>query len=229
MLKSDITHNVCSDRDYSCEESGCNDEGICRCGVIDRVTLSTNLYDFVYLYEGPEGIEKALWYWFYKLMSRKHGECQFEAHGSYYGEELTSASYGEAFSTAMSKFEDLSVNDKIYYLLTQENGFVLPEVLKVKEWELKPVFLSAISPLQNDKVDQNFITNLSWHVLGLSKKTNKPDPKEFSYMAMLCLPDPLTKEKTFKIVDGRHRLTLFSQMGFKYVFVICPKGFDKII
>ena len=99
----DISH----DSDYNCDEAGCNDEGICRCGVIRNVTAKIdNAYKAFGVLCKTEHLEasKLNYSFLTKLMDTRipveqffndvihtqdfYLELDYEISGGYYGEEL---------------------------------------------------------------------------------------------------------------------------------------------
>lgn len=93
---------------YSCEESGCNSEGICRCGIVVGINVKEEQNDLIEEIKklNCEIDEKQI-----KELFKKHGlfnsdNYDFIAESDYYGEELKSITF---------KNEEALRNDIINY------------------------------------------------------------------------------------------------------------------
>jgi hypothetical protein len=141
---------------YSCEDSGCNEEGICRCGEIDNIEIvSVNISDVVnkiynIYFDGSVSSKRnitiqSIWGITPELIKYAIDRIlrvnkiwsplcwDISVVGGYYGQEI-----GEVFiiNDIASKLEDElefalnieSKRDLIHYLLKLEYGKILPEL-----------------------------------------------------------------------------------------------------
>ena len=138
--------------EYSCEESGCHEEGICRCGRIvdahvervDLTYLTTEIYDQLIpsdkkskkrdtklseLLYGGEIVDK---YCIYRILSINKvwntNLWEVNKSGGYYGDEIDSVTLDivtlSKVSTQCSKiFEFTTLRDKLLYVIELEYGF----------------------------------------------------------------------------------------------------------
>lgn len=154
-LRNDFKYMVSYDYDtvYSCEESGCNEEGICRCGYItntylnnvDISAIATNIYSEIFdnsistkrqsainsLWGISEEIEK---YTIDRILRiNKIWKPEFweiNVSSGYYGQEVDEIVIIEDFVQNLNtqletSFTIDNLKDRIEYLLNLENGFIL--------------------------------------------------------------------------------------------------------
>lgn len=173
-LRNDFKYMVSYDCDtvYSCSESGCYDEGICRCGYItntylNRVDVSaivTNIYSIIFdnsistkrnnainsLWGISEEIEK---YTIDRILRVnkiwKPELWNISVSGGYYGQEVDEIVLVEEVvqkinSELETAFEIESLTERIEYLLKLENGYILEDI-KNSEYHLKLINLDDIS------------------------------------------------------------------------------------
>jgi len=200
----DIVHHD-YDRSYSCEESGC--DSICRCAVVTDVTVDQSLDGCYRLFCELDtfkeyGLEPALNFWFIRRFFP--GETfDFEASGDYYGETLDRIYPCGSLTEKGEDFVALSVVDKIKFMLTKEYGKVLPEVEKVQEWEMRPVFISEVMQTPNNNV--NTVQVDAYKAICQSyvndKRTRDDFQKNVQFLAPLCLK----RGKHYQVIDGTHR------------------------
>jgi hypothetical protein len=160
------------DTENSCSESGCDEERICRCGVIlnahiDRVdvcALANNIYDFYF--DGSKsqardssinsvlyGTGKAIDVYCIDRVLRcnkvwEDNRWNIEVEGGYYGQEIGQVTLDSAFAnTIQNDIEKVislrTIKEKINFLLELEYGYILPE-LEGCDYELSTVSLSDI-------------------------------------------------------------------------------------
>ena len=141
-----------------CEESGCYDEGICRCGIISCAfvtsvnlhNMTNHIYDSIFdksksirrhkriasILYGGELVDK---YCIYRILSRYELYDKYlwnvEVIGGYYGEEIGNVTLPDELfkeiSTKCSEVVELeTLEDKLRYVLTLEYGYLLPEFEK---------------------------------------------------------------------------------------------------
>jgi hypothetical protein len=158
-LREDFQWEVSYDYEttYSCEESGCNEEGICRCGAIydesinsvDLNKISDRLYNYIFdkslstkrnniinsvLYGVTDEIEK---YTIDRILRINKiwntSKWEIEVGGGYYGQEIRSINLRqdiiEKLEVNLEKAFDISdLNKRIEFLLELENGWILEEL-----------------------------------------------------------------------------------------------------
>ncbi len=146
---------------YSCEESGCSEEGICRCGIIydesinsvDLNKISDRLYNYIFdkslstkrnniinsvLYGVTDEIEK---YTIDRILrSNKIWDksiWEIVVGGGYYGQEVSSVNLRHDIvekleSDLETAFDISDLNKRIEFLLKLENGWILDEIKGLK-------------------------------------------------------------------------------------------------
>lgn len=230
-------------REYDCASYGCDD--ICRCGKIVDVTINSNKFpQFLDNFsDSTQMLDKALDFWFFKRHYTKLGYDPL-IEGGYYGEELNEFEVlaNTELLAKVDQFNSLSsYAEKIKFLLTEEYGYVLPEVEKVENWTMEPVLLADIIQSSNTKLSSDQV-EVYRSIYRLNLYTSTEDfQKNISHLAPLCL----RKGKSYAIVDGRHRFQALiepfenkipAQKGKKkvhvpfyaiYAFVICPSETSK--
>ena len=238
MLSNSFEYNgVTYDYDtrYSCEESGCDDDGICRCGRIEnaRVT-SVNIHDIVnsiysqlvdtnskagkrnqklddFFYGGSEVdkycIDRILRH--YKIWDL--GLWDVNSSGGYYGDEIDGVQLSTIVFNQISKdCYDLlqldTLSDKLKLVLTLEYGYLLDD-LKDVDFELIEINKNEID---FKKLNQKHINRV--------KSENIDYYKSFNYI----LPRGIVKRSgsLYTIVDGFHRIISSDLFKFK---VFCIK------
>ena len=225
------------DTEYSCEESGCNEEYICRCGRIYDVTINsvdiTKLTDSIYeslvdnskagkrqqklnqLFYGGEVVDKycinrILSY--YKLYKSENWHVQIT--GGYYGDEIDDVTINDiVFKLVNSECQKLmeleNLSEKIKLVLSLEYGYLLPD-LENKDFEIINITKSDID---FKSLNQNHI-----RIVNKEKELNGLTHYNSSYQ----LPRGVVKKfvDQFKIVDGFHRIIGYDDEKSFPVFVI---------
>ena len=222
--------------EYSCEESGCNDEGICRCGRIydERATLinisdiTNNIYDqFIspdsksgkrherisQIFYGGEEIDK---YCINRIISHfkawDPNNWTIGVVGGYYGEEIGGVELDkdvlyDIFDACSIVIGFETIADKIRFVLNLEYGYILNE-LKNSDFELISIYKTDID---FDKMNKKHTENV--------RKEN----------ALYYLPDSYSlprgivrklKNGRYTIIDGFHRIIVTGNYEFK---VFCVK------
>ncbi len=160
------------DTEYSCEESGCNSEGICRCGRIcnarvtgvsvDRVTdeLYSQKFDKSKSTERDIKINTLLFgtgkeldiYCIDRILRSYRiwdsDNWSVEVQGGYYGDEIGSIVLDESLARKIESDIDevLSLNtvkEKIDFILKKEYGYLLPE-LDGCDYELATISINDV-------------------------------------------------------------------------------------
>lgn len=212
----DYDYNV----EYSCEESGCNDEGICRCGKIynERITridivsltehFHKNLIDIDsksgkrnqklnQIFFGDKDIDK---YFINriltinKLYNKDFWEIEFGP--SYYGDEMENILLrSQLFDKVIQECEMVisidNLSDKVKYILELEYGKVLNS-LKNAEFKVDEIFKEE---LDFENSNQNHL-----------KLINKKDLSYYDDFPYICGIVKKVDNK-YKIIDGHHRFT----------------------
>ena len=223
MLKLDYTHSTDYDynTEYSCDSSGCYDEGICRCGRIEyayvkSVNLSslteeiysqfmpenvksrkreTRISEILY---GGETIDK---YCIYRILvinkAFDTNNWTVNTCGGYYGDEVEDVTISiSTLSSINAQCEILfqlgTLSEKLRYVLELEYGFLLDDV-KDCEFELILIYKNHID---FKKLNQNHINNVKMEDL------RHYAPSEYD------LPRGIVRGEidNYKIIDGFHRI-----------------------
>ena len=226
------------EQEYSCEDSGCDQEGICRCGRIYDVTINsvdiTKLTDFIYeslidnskagkrqqklnqLFYGGEVIDKYCINRIishYKLYETRNWNVEIE--GGYYGDETGDVTMSQiVFDLVHSECQKLmeleTLSEKIKLVLSLEYGYLLPD-LENKDFEIVNITKSDID---FKSLNQNHIrlVNEEKELNGLSHYNSS------SYH----LPRGVVRRfgNQFKIVDGFHRMIGYDGAKSFSVFAI---------
>lgn len=211
----DVDYN----REYSCESSGCDSEGICRCSTIydqhityvDVSTLANVIYDMIYDNSKSSerqnkindifGITKELEIYTIDRVIRKaliydKNIWEINVGGGYYGEEIESVELDDKYADKLEKIlsEALSINsvkERVEYLLQLEYDYILPE-LKNKNYRIVTIDKSNIT-FGND-------THL--------KKVSKKDLEFYSDSEYTGIRGVvIKKDSKYKLIDGYHRIS----------------------
>jgi hypothetical protein len=228
------------DTDYSCSESGCNEEGICRCGHIyradvtsvDLMKLTHSIYESLVdttsksgkrnqkldsLFGQGEILDK---YCIYRILSHykvyNTDIWEVGVTGGYYGDEigdvvLSTTTFNHISKDCSQLLSLETLEAKIKFVLTLEYGYLLPE--------LEPVKFEIISISKDDidfkSLNQNHIklVNEEKSYNGLIHYSNK------SY----DLPRGVVRKlgTKYKIIDGFHRIIGYD--GSSTFDVFCVK------
>lgn len=200
---------------YSCEEYDCRDEGICRCSKIsnakveeiDLISITNHLYgklidtdlkssnrnkklnNILYGFDIDE-------YCFNRILTiNKLWDTEiYEINicRGYYGQEVESITIQDSILRKIeNQFEEVlnfdSLSDKIRYILTLENGYLLESIKDVN---------FVFGEISNSDIN---IKNSDHHIKSISKK------KFYEHYPYL---HGILKEKSgkYKIIDGHHRI-----------------------
>jgi hypothetical protein len=208
------------DTSYSCEESGCNEEGICRCGTIydesinsvDLNKISDRLYNYIFdkslstkrnniinsvLYGVTDEIEK---YTIDRILrSNKIWDksiWEIVVGGGYYGQEISSINLRqdiiEKLESDLERAFDISdLNKRIEFLLELENGWILDEIKGLKY------------TIQEIDRDDLIFGNLEHY-----KRVQREDLNFYSDKNYKGIRGVVKKNgDKWKIIDGYHRLS----------------------
>jgi hypothetical protein len=223
--------------EYSCEDSGCNSEGICRCGRIynvevtpvDMMKLTTHIYESLVddskagkrqqklnqLFYGGEVVDKycinrILSH--YKLYESKNWEVEIE--GGYYGDEIGDVTMnGIVFDLVQSECYKLmeleTLSDKIKSVLSLEYGYLLPD-LESANFEIIDI---SQSDIDFKSLNQNHIR--------LVKEEKESNGLNHYNSSSYDLPRGVVRKlgDNYKIVDGFHRMMASEALNFKVFYV----------
>jgi hypothetical protein len=216
-FKYSVSYNY--DTEYSCEESGCNEEGICRCGYItntylksvDVGSIANNLYSEIFdnsistkrhntinsLWGISEDIEK---YTIDRVLRiNKIWKPEFwdiNVGGGYYGQEVDEVVLIEdmvqKLNTQLEKAFDIdNLTERIEYLLDIENGFILEDIKD------KKYVVSVID------IDDIIFTNPDHKRRVLTEELEHYSDRNYKGIRGIVKKDGLK----FKLIDGYHRLS----------------------
>lgn len=154
---------------YNCDEEGCREDGICRCGrLINLHATSVNVEYFAQTVCDKMNLNKKdmkhriLRYCVDRIVrlygAYKPEYWELETRGGYYGEEIGSITLvNDVANDIRSAIQNLlAVDNPIEFVLNQEYDFLLPE-LQDKTWVIakvmpKQVYLGAVGHMR--KVDR---------------------------------------------------------------------------
>ena len=222
MLRNSYTYSVEYDSDttYSCEESGCYEEGICRCGQIsnaavtyvDILKLTVDIYDQLVdtsstqgkresrlaelFYGGPE-VDR---YCIHRILTRHKvwdtNNWTVGVSGGYYGDEIGDISLNDIVFKQVSKdcydmLQFSSIGDKLRFVLSLEYGYLLGDIQQA-DFEIVEITKDDID---FNKLNQNHINNVRKENLSY-------------YRLKYDLPRGVVRKSgtKYKIIDGFHRI-----------------------
>jgi hypothetical protein len=212
-----ISYNY--DTEYSCSESGCYDEGICRCRYItntyinsvDITEISTNIYSEIFdnsISTKRNNSINSLWgitpeidkYTIDRILRvNKIWKPEFwiiNVAGSYYGQEVDQIVLIEDVVQKLNTqlevaFEVENLKERIDYLLELENGFVLDD-LKEKKYTLSVI-----------DIDDIIFPNTDHKRRVLTEELDHYSDKNYKGIRGIVKKDVMK----WKVIDGYHRLS----------------------
>ena len=204
-------------REYNCENSGCNDENICRCSYITDKSVEsidmTSIVNQIYSILFDESLSSKRNIILDKLLfdidkdinvytiDRIARSCKLylpeswdiNVSGGYYGQEIDSvilnSKVSSDFESKLRIALSLGLKERIEYILNLEYGYILPE-LENKNYKI----------LNVNKSDIIFGSD------GHLKKISKKDLKHYSdsnYNGIRGIV--VEKSGKYKLIDGYHR------------------------
>lgn len=216
--------------DYTCQESGCDDEGICRCGKIENAYVKSvnisHLVNDIYqnlvdkssksgkrdhkiseLFYGGEIVDK---YCIDRIVRKSElwnpEIWELKIIGGYYGEEIGGVGMPTSKFNLISKqcYDMLqldSLSEKIKFILSMEYGYLL-EDLKDSEFEL----------IEINRSDIDFRKLNSNHIQKVKQKN-----LDFYSDDIYDLPRGVVKKSghLFTIIDGYHRIITSKKPTYK--------------
>jgi len=220
-LRNDFKYSVSYDYDteYSCEESGCVEEGICRCGYItntylynvDISDITSNIYSDIFdnsISTKRHNAINSLWgitteidkYTIDRILRiNKVWKPEFweiNVGGGYYGQEIDEVVIIEDMIQKLniqleSAFEIDNLTQRIEYLLELENGFILDE-LKDKRYSVSVIDIDDITFSNPEHRKRVLIEELEHY-----------SDKNYKGIRGIVKKDG----NKFKLMDGYHRLS----------------------
>lgn len=220
-LRNDFKYMVSYDYDtiYSCEESGCNEEGICRCGHITNTYLNkvdvsaivNNIYSEIFdnsistkrnnainsLWGISEEIQK---YTIDRILRvNKIWKPQFwdiNVSGGYYGQEIDEVVLIEDVVLKINSqleraFQIDNLTERVEYLLTLENGFILDDI-KDKKYQISVI-----------DIDDIIFSNTEHKRKVVIEELEHYSDRNYSGIRGIVKKDGIK----FKLIDGYHRLS----------------------
>lgn len=201
--------------DYDNDTSNCQcAPDYCRCGTITNAKVTSispcNARTLVDEYVHGDEIERLLAFMFFRHCL-KGDDFYVKVCGGYYGEEIDGVTLEsnkvDHFNTLIESKDHRSI---LAMILTHHYGYVLPDLLDYKEWEIRTVSLKDIYV---PKAGMQQVTDVGyqyWNDAGIP-----------SYYPG-CLVMPCCDNK-LKIVDGFHRWTHFtSKKKRRKIKVLAP-------
>ncbi len=233
-LRNDFKYMVSYDYDnvYSCEESGCNEEGICRCGYITKTYLYkvdisaivNNIYSEIFdnsistkrhhainsLWGISKDIEK---YTIDRILRiNKIWKPEFwniNVGSGYYGQEIDDVILTEDIVQKLNSqleraFEIDNLNQRIEYLLQLENGFIL-EGIKDKNYQVSVI-----------DIDDVIFPNTEHQRRVIIEELEHYSDKNYQGIKAIVQKD---SHRKWKVIDGYHRLSKTENKLVKVIIV----------
>ena len=221
-LRDDFKYSVSYNYDtvYSCEESGCNEEGICRCGYITNTYLNsvdvssivTNVYSEIFdnsISTKRHNSINSLWgitpdidkYTIDRILRiNKIWKPEFweiNVAGGYYGQEVDEVALIEdmvqKLNTQLEKAFDIdNLTERIEYLLELENGFILEDI-KGKKYRIVVIDIDDIIFTNSEHKSRVLIEDLEHY-----------SDRNYKGIRAIVKKDSMNK---WKLIDGYHRLS----------------------
>ena len=220
-LRNDFKYMVSYDYDtiYSCEESGCNEEGICRCGHITNTYLNkvdvsaivTNIYSEIFdnsISTKRNNAINSLWgisseiqkYTIDRILRvNKIWKPEFwniNVSGGYYGQEIDEVILIEDMVLKINSqlemaFQIDNLSERVEYLLTLENGFILDDI-KDKKYHISVI-----------DIDDIIFSNTEHKRKVVIEELEHYSDRNYSGIRGIVKKDGIK----LKLIDGYHRLS----------------------
>ena len=220
-LRNDFKYMVSYDYDtiYSCEESGCNEEGICRCGHITNTYLNkvdvsaivTNIYSEIFdnsISTKRNNAINSLWgisseiqkYTIDRILRvNKIWKPEFwniNVSGGYYGQEIDEVILIEDMVLKINSqlemaFQIDNLSERVEYLLTIENGFILDDI-KDKKYHISVI-----------DIDDIIFSNTEHKRKVVIEELEHYSDRNYSGIRGIVKKDGIK----WKLIDGYHRLS----------------------
>ena len=220
-LRNDFKYMVSYDYDtiYSCEESGCNEEGICRCGHITNTYLNkvdvsaivNNIYSEIFdnsISTKRNNVINSLWgisseiqkYTIDRILRvNKIWKPEFwniNVSGGYYGQEIDEVILIEDMVLKINSqlemaFQIDNLSERVEYLLTLENGFILDDI-KDKKYHISVI-----------DIDDIIFSNTEHKRKVVIEELEHYSDRNYSGIRGIVKKDGIK----WKLIDGYHRLS----------------------
>lgn len=220
-LRNDFKYMVSYDYDtiYSCEESGCNEEGICRCGHItdtylnkvDVSAIVNNIYSEIFdnsISTKRNNVINSLWgisseiqkYTIDRILRvNKIWKPEFwniNVSGGYYGQEIDEVILIEDMVLKINSqlemaFQIDNLSERVEYLLTLENGFILDDI-KDKKYHISVI-----------DIDDIIFSNTEHKRKVVIEELEHYSDRNYSGIRGIVKKDGIK----WKLIDGYHRLS----------------------
>lgn len=194
------------DTEYSCEDSGCNEEGICRCGRICNPEIRS-VNSWVIAEHYADAGEPLQFYAIERYCSRlQTDDFDIDWSSSYYGDEIDSVEITDHVKNNIVHIKNLQGCDLIEFVLKNEYGDVLPQY-RGHKWIYAPNVLveDLILGVPNRRDINKDRVNFYKARIG----------KEYEPILLCEL-----HEQIYKVIDGYHRYTALQELGIKKVNII---------
>lgn len=247
VLNNDFRyHGVDVDYDSitSCHTSGCDEEGICRCGVIENAHITSINIDemvenvvrnsllpgkggFTINSDYPAFVENnpILVYGVKKIFTLfrcyEKGLYDIEVEGGYYGQEIGEIKFsnGEELKKALNMYIHLKTDSmRVEFILDLEYGKVLPELVDL-DWAVKDYPLDMVK-YNPDNYEKTLNHNLAY----LDLESKLPNG------IIVRTENKLTDDNApsfVKLVDGYHRLAR-AKLAFESDKTLISKSKKKV-
>ena len=222
------------DYSYNCEDCGCEEEGICRCGIIENVEIKSvnipkvveSIYTFYFGYDNllkirEDKIKKILYgtdkeFDLYTIdrIVRKYkiydiDSWDVKVMNGYYGEEIDEVNISINIANRINKelenaFSIDELNLRVEYLLQLEYGKLLPELENCK-YEITKI----------DKIDIVFASKNHYDKVKKKDLTHYNE-KNFNGIRGIVIE----KDNKLRVIDGYHRIHCATGSSIKVLKII---------
>jgi hypothetical protein len=194
------------DTEYSCEDSGCNSDGICRCGSICNPEIRS-VNSWVIANAFADFRDELQYYVIDRFASRLQTDDFIInwSHG-YYGDEIDEVKLNDAAKKEIMQIKGLQGADLIEFSLASEYGNVLPSY-KNRKW----IYTEGIL------VDDLFLGVPSRRDLNRARIDSYKDQMKEKYKPILLCE---RHEQLYRVIDGYHRYTALKELEIKKVNII---------
>lgn len=187
--------------DYSCDESGCNSEGICRCETISDAEVLTlpDITEVVASIFRNKKKDTALAYCLDRILRqyiKSTSDFTVDVSGGYYGQEIDGVSlHNSKLTTDFAKIKDAAtITERINLILIKEYGHLLP---KMQNYQYK---IETVSLKDIKIANQNYLQRVDSEKVSLYES----EVKKMTYPICICERD---SSGALVLLDGYHRYT----------------------
>lgn len=196
------------DTDYDCEQYGCDNEGICRCGSISNPRiLSVN--SWVIANHFADLGDPLQHYAIERYCARlETDDFKIDWSHSYYGDEIDSVELNDSVKQKIVDIKNLQGTDLIEFALKNEYGDVLPQY-RNRTWGY--IQKAPFEPIILGKTDRRDINKDRIEFY----KSNIGNGDQYKPVLLCEL-----HEQIFRVIDGYHRYMAIKELGIKNVDII---------